>query len=628
MRKKITFFVSLIILFSCAENTKKAPSLNKNLIPTKTIEIKKSVGLKDYTPVIYNHLKSGQRTKNITLNFEKGTYHFYPEKALQKYLAISNNDNGYKKIVFPLMDYKKVVINGNDSNFIFHGSVVPFNIEKTSAIEMRGLNIFWDKAFTFEGEVIANNDQNKTFTIKVNENDDYEIKHNEVYFKGYDWKLPLGEAIVFNKEKKRPIYYTLKYAKGHALKAREIKKGVVQFYNFNPKKTVPPIGSVYVDKGPHGQNRRFPAIRLYNSKDILFENINIYASGAMALIGEKSENISLNNFNVMLPPGSTRMIGASADATHFVNCKGAVKFNNCRFENMLDDATNVHGTYLVITDLIDAHTLAAKPSHFQQEGFDIAEKGDQMRIISRKALSPIQTLTVKNIDRVNEAHYLITFEEPISKQVDLDTAIENISWMASVKMENCVVRQNRARSILISTSKKVEILNNYFSSMMAGIRVSGDANHWFESGPVSDLTIRGNTFEDLGIGGGKPQAILQVDPVIKKEFRDLAYYHKNIVFDKNTIKTFDPHVIYALSVDGLQITNNTIIQTKTYQPIFDDLSQFDIQNCKNVLIANNKYQGDNDAQISVLKCEQLTIENNSGFQKETVLNPNKYFFQK
>ena len=47
----------------------------------------------------------------VKLEFERGTYHFYPENATEKYLTISNNDNGYKKIAFPFFDYSIVEIN-------------------------------------------------------------------------------------------------------------------------------------------------------------------------------------------------------------------------------------------------------------------------------------------------------------------------------------------------------------------------------------------------------------------------------------------------------------------------------------------------------------------------------------
>ncbi|MBK8704298.1 MAG: hypothetical protein IPN33_12220 [Saprospiraceae bacterium] len=215
----------------------------------------------------------------------------------------------------------------------------------------------------------------------------------------------------------------------------------------------------------------------------------------------------------------------------------------------------------------------------------------------------------------------------LGPEVTVYSAIENTTYMASLKMVNCTVKQNRARSILISTPKKVEVLDNYFSSMMAGVRICGDANYWFESGPVQEVLIRGNTFEDLAIGGHNPQAILQIDPIIGKKYRNNGYFHRNIVFEDNIIKAFDPLIIYALSVDGLIIRNNTIIKTNTYKEIFSDLSQMDIQNSKSVIIENNVYKGNGLAQISITDCEDVRVGDQVGFSTKIVELPNKYFYQ-
>ncbi len=562
----------------------------------------------DYTPKIFEILKNTIEFP-IYIEFKPGEYNFYPETAYEKYLKVSNNDNGLRKIIFAIENKQHVHINGNGATLKFHGSVIPFLVENSDNVSIENLNIEYDSPFDFEGIVVNNNEKDKTFDLKVHSENSFRIKDDILYFKGYDWEMGLGENIVYNSKTKSPEYFTAKYEHdwhGHFLKAKALDSSVVRFSNIHSAK-VPPVGSIYVDKGPHGSNRNYPGFRINKSKNVALRNINVYHSGAMALIAEKTENVSLYKFNVLLKQGSSRMISANADATHFINCKGEIKFDSCRFENMLDDATNVHGTYMLCDKMIDSVTVALKFGHFQQQGFDFAEKGDTLRFIDRANILQVFNGIVKKVEMVNENYYLVSLQKA---------------------MKNCSVKQNRARSLLISTSKSVLIENSYFASMMAGIRICGDANYWFESGPVSSVIIRGNTFEDLGVGGHNPQAILQIDPIIHKIHRKDGYYHKNIVFENNTVKTFDPLIIYALSVDGLIIRNNTIIQTNTFPQIFSELSQFDIQNCINVKIEGNVYKGDNEATISAIECNNIAIKPlQKGFAKETVKNPNKYFYQ-
>lgn len=613
--KKI-FYILFILFHSCSQEQ-----------PDEVININ-AAQAEDFS-VFIKELLAGHEGGNIQLAFEKGTYHFYPDQAVEKYMEISNNDNGDKKLAFPLFDHANVEIEGNGSDFIFHGGIIPFGLSGLKGAHVKNFNIWWDQPFTFEGEVIANDPVKKTFTLSIDPDNQYEIIDDELVFIGYDWRLKLGENIVYDKELNRPYYYAAKHEHNwhdHPLRAEELSPGVVRFSNFSGAE-VPPVGSVWVDKGPHGQNRRYPGFSIKDSKNVVLENINVYASGAMALIAEKSEDISLKNFNVRLPEGSTRMIGASADATHFVNCKGLITLEECQFENMLDDATNVHGTYMVVDEILSGNKVRCSFMHYQQNGFDFGTEGDEVRFVSRTDLLPIQTNVIADVSKVSEEVYDITFVNELEPEVTAFSAIENTTYVAAFKMANCSVRQNRARSILISTSQKVEILDNYFSSMMAGIRICGDANYWFESGPVQDVVIRGNTFEDLAIGGHNPQAILQIDPIISNKYRNHGYFHRNIVFEDNLIKAFDPLIVYALSVDGLTIRNNTIIQTDTYHEIFPDLPQIDIQNSKSVTIENNVYTGQGLAQISLKDCEDVRVSDQAGFATEIVEMPNKYFYQ-
>lgn len=65
-------------------------------------------------------------------------------------------------------------------------------------------------------------------------------------------------------------------------------------------------------------------------------------------------------------------------------------------------------------------------------------------------------------------------------------------------MKNNTIRDNRARSVLVTTKGKVLIEGNYFSSQMHGILIEGDNHKWYESGAVQDVTIRNNMFENIG----------------------------------------------------------------------------------------------------------------------------------
>lgn len=568
---------------------------------------------------------------NFTLEFSKGVYKFYPEKAEGRYVQISNNDSGYKHIAFCLQNMQNVHIKGNDTEFMFHGKIVPFYIFQSDSISISGVDIDYDTSFIFEGLVVNNNVKDKSIDVKVSEGVKFRVQGERLLFSGYGWEVGTGQNIIFNASTKSPYYYTSKYMHKeweNELRAKDLGANIVRLYDYAADE-LPPVGSIYIDKGPYLLNRMYPGIVLEGASNIFLFDINIYMSGAMGLIGQTTENVTMKNFNVRLREGSKRYISASADATHFVNCKGVVSFDNCLFENMLDDATNVHGTYMRIVDRISENCIAVSFGHEQQVGFPFVHKGDTLQIIDRKNLLGRESFLVSDVKEINNNYYLIYSLKAIHTEIaDAKSfAIENRSKTAAVIMKNCTVRNNRARSLLLSTPKPILIESNYFASMMAGILVAGDANNWYESGGIGDLTIRKNTFVNLGVGGEAPQSILQISPIIPREGREKGYYHGKIIFENNVIKTFDSQVIYALSVKELIVRNNQFIQTKDFIPIFDNLSYLDFQNCGEVIVHGNTYKGDGKAEISVIHTPSIKVKNQQGFKQGITDKPNKHFYQ-
>src|SRR5690606_12195684 len=117
-------------------------------------------------------------------------------------------------------------------------------------------------------------------------------------FSGYDWEEGLGQNIVFTAQTKSPYYYTSKYLHReweNELKAKDLGDNVVRLYDFVSEE-LPPVGSIYVDKGLYLRNRVYPGIILEGASDISLRDMNIYMAGAMALVGQTTENVTMKNF--------------------------------------------------------------------------------------------------------------------------------------------------------------------------------------------------------------------------------------------------------------------------------------------------------------------------------------------
>ena len=162
----------------------------------------------------------------------------------------------------------------------------------------------------------------------------------------------------------------------------EIEKDVLRFYDAAP--LLPKKDWVLIVKGKKSLNRTSPAIHVLNSKDFSIENVTVHHAGGMGFIAERTENVKLESFNVRLPEGSQRMVTTTADATHFVNCRGKVELANCLFENQLDDPSNIHGIYFPIHKVMADNKLLIKLGHVEQWGVTPGFVGDEIGIIDNK----------------------------------------------------------------------------------------------------------------------------------------------------------------------------------------------------------------------------------------------------
>lgn len=602
------------------------PLLSLAACGPETVTISQDAEIADYTPVVRKILED-HPDGNVEIRFAPGRYDFYPEQAVTEFLSMSNNDSGDRRVAFLLKDMKDVSVRGDSSEFLFHGAIVPFAVKNSRNVSLGGFSIDYDFPWTFEGEVIANDQRSMTFIVRVFPDNKYRIEGDSLLFGGYDWEYPTAENIVFDPETRRPLYNTAIYEHRHwngRLKARELSPGIVEFSGFDAVR-VPPVGSIWDDKGPMDMNRSYPGFAILQSRDVAVEDVHVYRAGAMALIAEFSEDIRVSRMSTAARPGSERMITISADATHFVDCSGTVTLEDCTFESMLDDATNIHGVYMKVDSLLSPGVVMASFGHFQQVGNHFADEGDMLRFVDRKTMHPVASGRLIELKRPDRNRYELVTDADLSLAGDVAAlAVENISRGCDVVIRNCKVRYNRARSLLLSTSGDILVENCDFSSMMAGIRICGDANWWYESGNTRNVTIRNNSFTDGGLGGGQPQAILQIDPVIPKESRSCDFFfHDSIVFSGNTVRTFDSQVIYGLSTENLVISDNVFIDSKSHEPIFPGLPVIDVQYCGKVTISGNDFsRWKPDAVISVHEC--LEVEDDSGL--ETVDRPNPYFY--
>lgn len=568
----------------------------------------------DATPSIRAALDAVE-ARDVVLVFEPGRYEFRGDYAQQTYLAITNHDNGLKQIIFPMDRFDSVTIEGNGAEFIFRGRVLPFYFNNCEKVEMSGLSIDWDIPFYFQATIDEVNAAEDWMDVTpYTDGFSWSARNGNLFFPevdGFSYGHP-GETLAFDPEHRRVAHGAFDI-RLHSVKAE--RRPGKQLRLHADSRRYPEVGSVIVMKGKMGENRYAPAIFAINSSNIHMEDVIVHHALGMGFLFERCDGVTLSGCGVYVREGSTRMVSALADATHFANCKGDILMENCRFQHMLDDGTNVHGAYVVVDKMLNDRQARVELIHFQQWGFQFANSGEEVWLIRAPDPNRVDVRTVKDFRQLNERFSVITFDEPLEDPLSPGDLLENKTWNPTFTMRGSTVKDHRARGIVLKTPLPILIEDNDFSSMMSAIFFRGESKFWYESGNVEHVLIRNNRF-DYCAYGGMEHAVLRVTPRLGDHFDTTLAYDRNIRFEDNIVRTFGNRIVWVDRVDGLHILNNTIIQTTDAPIIHHSSPMIELTFCHDVRIEGNSYEGTNNRSIvtDAVSAETLTYKNNKGFQ--------------
>lgn len=619
--KKILLIATLLFVFHLSSVYGK-----ENTIQENRIEITNSCK-GDATFEVLNKLNTIKDKGSYLISFEKGEYQFYPEHASEKFCFISNHNDVLARIAFLIENKKNITIDGNGSTFIFHGRMIPFLLNNSENIHIKNLRIDFSDSFHSEGVVVARDLNKKTFDLKIDSVYPYELRNNQLIFLKPYYEHDFGQSILYDPSTKGIAFQTEKYSplstitsttqrfmsdkfsykyktdmkddyirnrgKQKGLIFEQLQPGLIRVHNH--KKLIPQLGMIVVGKGEQGENRFAPAFKVNDTKNVFLDNITVNHAGGMGFLFENSENIDLHK--CVIEPSQNRIVSTTADASHFVGCRGKISLRSCRFQNQLDDAMNVHGVYQEVTDKIDAYTLGVRVGHFQQLGFRLAYPNDTIGLVRlSNSFKEYDKLTVKSTNQINGRYQTITFNEKIPDAIKVGDLLENLSAYPEVLVDSCNFSRNRARGLLISTPKKTVISNNYFGTEMEAILMPVESSSWYEAGNACNVTIKNNTFQDCTIGGMDRGVIcFKTDD----ESNNIAF--NNIAIIGNKFNHFDNLILEISNVDGLLFEKNIITNSGTYPQQFPGNPVITTQYSKNLKFKANTYKGKAKQMIKDLK---------------------------
>ena len=590
---KLLSVLSLSLVLSCT-----------TLSAQKVYEISafglKANSSKNASPVLQKALakikaeyKEGEK---VILRFPEGRYEFHEKGAAVREYYIPNHDQtNPKKVGIALEDMKNLTLDGQGSEFVFHGRMLPVSLLRSENCLLKNFSIDFENPHIAQVKIVENDPQDG-IVFEPAPWVDYRIAKDSIFEAyGEGWTMRHSWGIAFDGDTKHLVYNTSDIGcptKG----ASEVAPRRIHAPGWKDARLVP--GTVVAMRG---WGRPTPGIFLSHDVNTTIENVKVHYAEGMGLLAQLCENITLEKFGVCLKgDADPRYFTTQADATHFSGCKGKIVSCNGLYEGMMDDAINVHGTYLKVVKRVDDRTLVGRYMHGQSWGFEWGCPGDEVQFIRSNTMELVgkqnKIISIRPYDKEQTEgarEFLITFQEPVDQVINEQSGfgIENLTWTPEVLFSGNVIRNNRARGSLFSTPRKTIVENNLFDHTSgAAILLCGDCNGWFETGACRHVIIRKNRFVNALTNLFQfTNAVISIYPEIPDLKGQQQYFHGGpeggIVIEDNEFETFDAPILYAKSVDGLVFRNNTIKLNTEYKPFHPNRNRFWLERVTNVTIA-------------------------------------------
>jgi hypothetical protein len=571
-----------------------SPSISNTRLKSILFSVLPNTGA-DVTPALREVLTELAKQGGGRIEFSPGRYDFWPDRAFEKYLFVSNNDEGLKRIAFHLDNLSEVEIDGQGAEFIFHGFLVPFAVENCRSVTLRNFSIDYARPFHSEGEILEV--EPNAITVRFPEHYPYRIEGNELVFLDADGvRYPWGRLLEFDPVKREPAYMALDYwgksfvisgmipadEKGSFLSAFRASDCGDRCVRVEVPGIHATAGNVMYFGPDH---RRVPGIFFKGCSDVLVANVTVHHSGGIAVIAQQCDSVALTEYSVKSKPGTGRIVSATADATHFVNCSGKIRLHRCRMESQMDDATNIHGNYATIDRVADPRRIELRFMHPQHAGFPLLAAGDSAAFSDGRTLHPLGGASVIGVNPVNREILAIQLANDLPPGVVTGSLVHNAGQASpEVEITDCVFTGNRARGILLGSSGKIRVEGNLFHNPGAAILLEGDGKTWFEQAAVRDLTITGNRFENcnFGVWGN---AVIEISSPHLDENGLGERCHRNITIVGNTFVSFDgTPLLIASGAECLLLERNTLEQSDAYPPCRTASSPVLIKHCSQASI--------------------------------------------
>lgn len=559
-------------------------------------EAQELIDLRDYgvkpwsfenaSPAIVKAIDASQGKKDVVLKLPGGRIDLWPDGAIKRELYISNStmDDTIPKIKTVGMffeDFNGITIEGNQTTVFLHGKMMTMAFLNCKNVRVEGISFEFESPNMAELEVLDVNPD--LVRVKIAKGCQYDILNGKLIFYGEGWRFRdnMYHALRFVPRTEQMFYSSWKPFSDSEAFSMDSDNIMFRgdFSNIELEQ-----GDIITVRDHYRDNA---GGFISHCSDVQLKDVNLHYINGMGLVSQFSENIAFIKVRVAPRKESGRVVAAWADCFHFSGCRGLITIDSCYTSGSHDDPINVHGTHLKIQE-INGKNLVVRFIHHQTYGFEAFFKGDTVGFVKPEDLLLYGKAVIKSAQMLNKREMELVLDK-VPGDIRVGDCLENITWTPQLVVKNSIFEHVNTRGLLVTTRRKVLIENNlFYRTGMHAILIANDCNFWFESGPVRDVTIRGNRFIQCGYNQGEEGFMIAIKPETHN-FVNKKYIHSNIKIYDNEFHVLNDKVLFARSVDGLKFYNNKIFFNPLIEKSKKGIPEIKLEHCTDVEVEEAVY---------------------------------------
>lgn len=431
----------------------------------------------DDTEAVRRAIESCQGKTNIRMVLHPGTYHF-----------ISPADRPDRR-KFRFTDLNGLEVDGQGAMLLFADRANPFTFMRCADLTIRNLSVDWVRPPFSQGAITAAGEN--FLEVQVEEAYPIDKATKVAAFMDFDpaTRLPVANMDVFGSAITKTELIAPQKLRLTLRKSGDPEKNA-HFAKYLPAS----IGRLLLLRHEVYGSYVFDLLRCRN---VLLENIAIYASPGMGIHASLCDTITSRHVSVRPKPESGRLMSTTADCQYYTHCLGTITIEDGYYEGMGDDGLNVTAKYRAVTSV-------SSPSSFVMalpvKGWagTPPEAGEVLYFADAGDLSPKGSAVVRASRWDAESGLFTVDVDAVPAGVKEKDLVSTGKYLPKVVVRRSTFRGMRSRAMLFSTNDVLVEDCKVEGTGYPGILLKGGLRHGCEGPAPSNVTIRNSVFEGCG----------------------------------------------------------------------------------------------------------------------------------